>query len=94
MLSAEGADGGAQVKAVCTKKGITLVSLESPGMWHQVGFLADAFQVFKQHGMSVDLVSTSETNVTVSLDPAANTLDNTLRGGAGRRTCRGCAACR
>jgi diaminopimelate decarboxylase/aspartate kinase len=28
--------------------------------------------------MSVDLVSTSETNVTVSLDPAANTLDNTL----------------
>jgi diaminopimelate decarboxylase/aspartate kinase len=45
-------------------------------MWHQVGFLADAFQVFKQHGLSVDLVSTSETNVTVSLDPAANALDN------------------
>ncbi len=76
VLGAEGADGGAQVKAVCTKKGITLVSMESPGMWHQVGFLADAFQVFKNHGMSVDLVSTSETNVTVSLDPAANTLDN------------------
>lgn len=78
VLSAEGGEGGAQVKAVCTKKGLTLVSLESPGMWHQVGFLADAFQVFKEHGMSVDLVSTSETNVTVSLDPAANTLDNTL----------------
>ncbi len=76
VLGAEGADGGAQVKAVCTKKGITLVSMDSPGMWHQVGFLADAFQVFKSHGMSVDLVSTSETNVTVSLDPAANTLDN------------------
>jgi diaminopimelate decarboxylase/aspartate kinase len=76
VLGPEGVDGGAQVKAVCTKKGITLISLESPGMWHQVGFLADAFQVFKQHGMSVDLVSTSETNVTVSLDPAANTLDN------------------
>lgn len=78
VLSAEGGEGGAQVKAVCTKKGITLISLESPGMWHQVGFLADAFQIFKEHGMSVDLVSTSETNVTVSLDPAANTLDNTL----------------
>ena len=76
VLGAEGGDGGAQVKAVCTKKGITLVSMDSPGMWHQVGFLADAFQVFKSHGMSVDLVSTSETNVTVSLDPAANTLDN------------------
>ncbi len=44
-------------------------------MWHEVGFLADAFQVFKRQGLSVDLVSTSETNVTVSLDPAANTLD-------------------
>ena len=74
VLCAEG-DATAQVKAVCTKKGITLISLDSPGMWHQVGFLADAFQVFKQHGMSVDLISTSETNVTVSLDPAANTLD-------------------
>jgi len=78
VLTAAGGEGAAQVKAVCSRKGITLVSLESPGMWHQVGFLADAFQVFKQHGLSVDLVSTSETNVTVSLDPAANTLDNTL----------------
>ncbi len=77
VLSAEGDEGSAQVKAVCTKKGLTLISLDSPGMWHQVGFLADAFQVFKEHGMSVDLVSTSETNVTVSLDPAANTLDST-----------------
>jgi diaminopimelate decarboxylase/aspartate kinase len=75
VISAHVADSAAQVKAIAIKKGITLVSMESPGMWHQVGFLADAFQVFKQHGLSVDLVSTSETNVTVSLDPAANTLD-------------------
>src|SRR6202142_2347424 len=68
-------DGAAQVNAVCIKKGITLVSLDSPGMWHEVGFLADAFQLFKRHGLSVDLVSTSETNVTVSLHPAANTVD-------------------
>jgi bifunctional diaminopimelate decarboxylase / aspartate kinase len=77
-ISADGGDGIAQVKAVCIKKGITLVSLESPGMWHEVGFLADAFQIFKRHGLSVDLISTSETNVTVSLDPAANSLDQTV----------------
>lgn len=65
---------GGQVKAICAKNGITLVSMDSPGMWHQVGFLADAFQVFKQHGLSVDLISTSETSVTVSLDPQANLL--------------------
>ena len=74
-ISASGGDGRAQVKAVCVKQGITLVSLESPGMWHQVGFLADAFQIFKGLGLSVDQISTSETNVTVSLDPSANSLD-------------------
>ncbi len=75
VISANVADSAAQVKAIAIRKGITLVSMESPGMWHQVGFLADAFQVFKRHGLSVDLVSTSETNVTVSLDPSANLLD-------------------
>lgn len=74
-ITADPADTSAKVKAVCVKKGITLVSMESPGMWHEVGFLADAFQIFKAHGMSVDLVSTSETNVTVSLDPQANTMN-------------------
>jgi diaminopimelate decarboxylase/aspartate kinase len=74
IVSANVAGSAAQVKAIAIKKGITLVSMDSPGMWHQVGFLADAFQIFKQQGMSVDLISTSETNVTVSLDPTANTL--------------------
>jgi diaminopimelate decarboxylase/aspartate kinase len=75
IVSANVAGSAAQVKAIAIKKGITLVSMDSPGMWHQVGFLADAFQIFKREGLSVDLVSTSETNVTVSLDPTANTLD-------------------
>jgi diaminopimelate decarboxylase/aspartate kinase len=75
VIGADVADSAAQVKAIAIKKGITLVSMDSPGMWHQVGFLADAFQVFKEQGISVDLISTSETNVTVSLDPTANTLD-------------------
>jgi len=77
-IAATTADSSAKVKAVCVKKGITLVSMESPGMWHEVGFVADAFMVFKQHGLSVDLISTSETNVTVSLDPQANTLDKAV----------------
>ncbi len=81
LITGEAGNGSAQVKAVCNRKGITLISLDSPGMWHQVGFMADAFAVFKEHGMSVDLVSTSETNVTVSLDPAANTLDGDLLAG-------------
>jgi diaminopimelate decarboxylase/aspartate kinase len=74
-ISASGGDGAAQVKAVCLRKGITLLALDSPGMWHPVGFLAEVFQIFKRHGMSVDQVATSKTNVTVSLDPVANPLD-------------------
>lgn len=74
VITTHGGNVAAQVKAVTIKKNITLVSMETVGMWHSVGFLADAFQVYKDHGISIDLVSTSETSVTVSLDPAANTL--------------------
>jgi diaminopimelate decarboxylase/aspartate kinase len=66
-----GATGG-RVKAISVRKGVTLVSMETVGMWQQVGFLADVFACFKRHGLSVDLVSTSETCVTASLDEAAN----------------------
>ena len=64
------------VKAISARKGITLISMESVGMWQQVGFLADVFAQFKQHGLSVDLISSAETNVTVSLDPTENLLDS------------------
>ena len=57
-----------QVKGIAIRNGLTLVSMGGVGMWHEVGFLADVFACFKSHGVSVDLVSTSETNVTVSID--------------------------
>ena len=60
------------VKAISQRNGIVLVSMESIGMWQQVGFLADVFERFKDHGLSVDLIGSSETNVTVSLDPSDN----------------------
>ena len=63
------------MKAISMRRGVILVSMETVGMWQTVGFLADAFAVFKSVGLSIDLVSTSETNVTVSLDPSANTTD-------------------
>ena len=57
-----------QVKGICIRDGLTLVSMTTVGMWHEVGFLAKAFAAFADNGVSVDLVSTSETNVTVSID--------------------------
>ncbi len=74
-ITPDAREHGAQVKAIVQRKNITLVSLEDIGMWQQVGFLADAFTVFRDMGLSVDQVSTSESNVTLTLDPGANVTD-------------------
>lgn len=57
-----------QVKGISARKGVNLISMDGMAMWHEVGFLADVFAVFARHGVSIDLVSTSESNVTVSVD--------------------------
>ncbi|HEX6898625.1 MAG TPA: bifunctional aspartate kinase/diaminopimelate decarboxylase [Thermoanaerobaculia bacterium] len=75
VISGVGPVTGPQVKAISSRSGITLVSMETVGMWQEVGFLARAFAAFARHGLSIDSVSTSETNVTVSLDPGANALE-------------------
>jgi diaminopimelate decarboxylase/aspartate kinase len=76
LIGPEVREHAPSVKAISARKGITLVSMESVGMWQQVGFLADVFAQFKQHGLSVDMIGSAETNVTVSLDPTENLLDS------------------
>tara|TARA_Y100000588_G_C14212082_1_gene907121 strand:- start:254 stop:1996 length:1743 start_codon:yes stop_codon:yes gene_type:complete len=56
------------IKSIQVKHGVTLISIDTLDMWKQVGFLANVFATFKSHGFSVDLLSSSEFNVTVSLD--------------------------
>ena len=68
-------DDTPQLKAISHRTGITLISMESMEMWHEVGFLAEVFDCFREHGLSVDLISTSESNVTVSIDVGANVTD-------------------
>lgn len=92
IISSDAPDFGAQVKAISSKSGVLLVSMETLGMWQQVGFMADAFACFKRHGLSVDLVTTSESNVTVSLDPAANVLDPSTQQALLRDLSEFCAA--
>jgi diaminopimelate decarboxylase/aspartate kinase len=75
IISVQAPKTGPQVKAVSTKGKIPLVVLDTVGMWQQVGFLADVFGTFKRAGLSIDLITTSETNVTLTLDPVANALD-------------------
>jgi diaminopimelate decarboxylase/aspartate kinase len=74
-IAATAIDVAPSIKAISSRNGLTLIAMESIGMWQQVGFLADVFEHFKRHGLSIDLVSTSETSVTVSLDPTENLVD-------------------
>lgn len=68
-ITSEPGDDAPRLKAVSVKSGVRLVVMEGSGMWRRPGFLAEVFACFKACEVSVDLVSTSETNVTVSLDP-------------------------
>lgn len=68
-----------QVKGVSARRNVTLISMEGSAMWHEVGFLAEAFSCFSKHGVSVDLVSTSQTNVTVSIETADEMLPHDVQ---------------
>ena len=72
VISNASDEDGPQLKGISHRSRITLISMESFDMWHQVGFLAAAFEAFRRHGISVDLISTSESNVTVTIDRTAN----------------------
>ncbi len=66
----------AGVKAVSERKGIVLVSMDVDGDWQGVGVIADIAACFKAHGVSIDLLASSQTNLTVALDPRANYLED------------------
>lgn len=70
--------GTPRIKAITSRTGVTLISMETLGMWQEVGFLSRATTVFADEGLSLDLVSTSETNITVSLDGDGNLLDEVV----------------
>jgi aspartate kinase len=54
--------------AVASKKGVTVVDITSTRMLMAHGFLSHLFEVFEQHKTSVDVVTTSEVSVSVTID--------------------------
>ena len=76
IANIDGADEPS-VKAIALREGVTLLSLESIGMWHEVGFLARAFTVFAEFGVSIGMISTSESSLTVSLDEVHEAINDT-----------------
>ncbi len=56
------------IKAIAFKRDITLITITSSRMLMAYGFLARVFTVFEQLKLPVDLVTTSEVSVTMSID--------------------------
>ncbi|MBO6621600.1 MAG: lysine-sensitive aspartokinase 3 [Balneola sp.] len=60
------------VRALSLRKNQTLLTVRSLDMLHQYGFLAELFKVLADNKISVDLVTTSEVSVSLTLDTAVN----------------------
>jgi aspartate kinase len=55
-------------KAIAAKKRITIVDVAATRMLMAHGFLKSIFEAFDRHRISVDVVSTSEVSVSVTVD--------------------------
>jgi diaminopimelate decarboxylase/aspartate kinase len=63
------------VTAVTSRRAVTLLTLDTMEMWGRAGFLADVFGPFKDLGISIDLLATSEAAVSLTLDRIPGGLD-------------------
>lgn len=72
LVCAEIETAAQTVKAIAHKTGITTVQVSSARMLGAYGFLRAIFEVFDRHRKVVDVVTTSEVSVSLSLDDASD----------------------
>lgn len=60
--------GSAGIKAVAAKDGITAIRIKSSRMLLAYGFLRKVFEVFEKYRTSIDMITTSEVAVSVTID--------------------------
>ncbi len=68
LIEAEGRGAPTPIKSIAYKEAITVVDIRSTRMLMAHGFLAEAFAVFDRHRTAVDVVSTSEVGVSLTID--------------------------
>ncbi len=66
-----GAEGGGGVDAIAAKDGITVVRITSARMLMAYGFLRKVFEVFERYKTPVDMITTSEVEVSLTIDNTA-----------------------
>ena len=57
-----------RIVSITYKKGISVINISTPRMFEVHGFLKKIFEIFDRNDISVDMVSTSEINVSVTID--------------------------
>lgn len=60
-------------RALALRRSQTLLTLHSLNMLHSRGFLAEVFSILARHSISVDLITTSEVSVALTLDTTGST---------------------
>lgn len=64
--------GSVGVKAIAAKDGITAIKIKSSRMLLAYGFLRKIFEVFEKHRTSIDMITTSEVGVSLTIDNDTN----------------------
>ncbi len=72
VITRDGDDRGAGPRAVAAKRNIAVVHMTSNKMLGAHGFLARLFAIFEELKISVDLITTSEVSVSVTVDDKEN----------------------
>lgn len=70
LISAEASIGN--VKALAAKDGITAIKIKSTRMLLAHGFLRKIFEVFEKYKTSIDMITTSEVAVSLTIDDDSN----------------------
>ena len=68
LITADGGGTDRALTAIACKRNVTVVNVTSTRMLHAHGFLRKVFEVFERHATSVDVVTTSEVSVSMTLD--------------------------
>jgi aspartate kinase len=68
MITANGRAGGGTLTALACKRGVTVIDITSTRMLMAFGFLRRLFEVFERFRTPVDVVTTSEVSVSVTVD--------------------------
>lgn len=72
MVVAESGETPNKIKSIAHKKGITILRVTSARMLGSYGFMSAVFQIFDRYRTVIDVISTSEVSIALTLDDTAS----------------------